>query len=193
MELRDPLELFREWFQRAENAGIRLPETMTLATCTAGGQPSARTVLLKQLDERGFVFFTNLESRKSGELRENPRAALVLHWPVLDRQVRVEGAVARVSDAEAAAYFKTRPRESQLSAWASRQSAPLETRDELEKRVGAARARFTGRRVRLPPHWGGWRVIPACIEFWQGQPGRLHDRLVFVRQQGTWDTYRLYP
>jgi len=189
----DPIELFGIWFEAAHEAGLLMPEAMTLATCTKDGRPSARMVLLKGFDARGFVFFTNYESRKAGELIENPRAALVLHWAVLQRQVRVEGTVAKVSAEESYAYFRTRPRGSRIGAWASRQSTVLEERRQLEERVHAYEEQFGGDDVPLPPFWGGFRVAPQCIEFWQGRTDRLHDRLVFVQNADGWETTRLYP
>ena len=189
----DPLSLFGAWFQQASDTGLHLPEAMTLATCTPSGHPSARMVLLKQFDARGFVFYTNFDSRKSQELSQNPRAALVLHWAVLERQVRIEGTVAKVDPEEAIAYFRTRPRDSRIGAWASIQSTRLPARSILETRVQEVEQRFRDQEVPLPPFWGGWRVMPTRIEFWQGQPDRLHDRLIFVKSGCTWQAHRLYP
>jgi pyridoxamine 5'-phosphate oxidase len=190
---RDPIELFREWFAVASRSGIFLPEAMTVATATPEGAPSARMMLLKGVEAGGFVFFTNYESRKAGELAANPRAALVFHWPVLERQVRVEGNVERLSSGESEAYFRTRPRGSRIGAWASKQSRPLPDRSELEARVREYDARFKGDEVPLPPCWGGLRLVPERIEFWQGRLDRLHDRLRFERQAGGWRAVRLYP
>jgi pyridoxamine 5'-phosphate oxidase len=190
---RDPLELFREWFAAAVAAGIFLPEAMTVATATAGGAPSARMMLLKGVEDGGFVFFTNYESRKAAEIEANPRAALVFHWPVLERQVRVEGTVARLDPAASEAYFRTRPRGSRIGAWASRQSAALADRAELEAQVREHEARFAGGEVPLPPFWGGFRLVPERIEFWQGRLNRLHDRLRFERAGTGWRAVRLYP
>jgi pyridoxamine 5'-phosphate oxidase len=190
---RDPLELFREWFAAAVAAGIFLPEAMTVATATAGGAPSARMMLLKGVEDGGFVFFTNYESRKGAELESNPRAALVFHWAILERQVRVEGTVARLDGAASAAYFRTRPRGSRIGAWASRQSAALADRAELEAQVREHEARFAGGEVPLPPFWGGFRLVPERIEFWQGRLNRLHDRLRFERAGTGWRAVRLYP
>ncbi len=170
-----------------------MPEAMMLATSTSRGHPSARMVLLKQFDPRGFVFFTNFGSRKSKELEDNPRAALVLHWMPLERQVRIEGSARRLSAEESAVYFATRPRNSQIGAWASRQSTVLADKPALEARVRRISQRFAGQLVPVPPFWGGWRVAPARIEFWQGQANRLHDRLVFERTADSWQTHRLYP
>jgi pyridoxamine 5'-phosphate oxidase len=189
----DPIELFRAWFEAANEAGILLPEAVTLATASAAGEPSARMVLLKGADADGFVFFTNYGSRKAHDLDENPRAALCFHWAVLQRQVRVAGTVSRVSAEESAAYFATRGRGSQIGAWASRQSERLGRREELEQRVRDADARFPESDVPLPPFWGGYRLVPSRIEFWQGRADRLHDRLVFSREGGAWRTERLYP
>jgi len=190
---RDPIELFREWFAAARRAGIFLPEAMTVATATPDGVPSARMMLLKGVEAGSFVFFTNYESRKAGELAANPRAALVFHWAVLERQVRVEGTVERLPPGESEVYFRTRPRGSRIGAWASKQSRPLADRAELEARVREHDARFAGGEVPLPPFWGGLRLVPERIEFWQGRLDRLHDRLRFERDGGSWRTVRLYP
>jgi pyridoxamine 5'-phosphate oxidase len=190
---RDPIELFREWFAAASRAGIFLPEAMTVATATPEGAPSARMMLLKGVEAGGFVFFTNYESRKAAELAANSRAALVFHWAVLERQVRVEGKVERLSPVESEVYFRTRPRGSRIGAWASKQSRPLPDRAELEARVREHDARFAGGEVPLPPFWGGFRLVPERIEFWQGRLDRLHDRLRFERERGGWRAVRLYP
>jgi pyridoxamine 5'-phosphate oxidase len=189
----DPLELFREWFDAAREAGVRFPETMTLATATADGAPSARMVLLKGADEDGFVFFTGYESRKAEELAANPHAALVFYWQPLGRQVRVEGPVERVSKEESAEYFATRPRGSQLAAWTSRQSRPLGDRAELERRYADVEREHEGREVPLPPHWGGFRLRPDAIEFWEHRDNRLHDRFRYTRAREGWDAARLWP
>jgi pyridoxamine 5'-phosphate oxidase len=191
----EPMELFQEWYDTAEDSGLFMPEAMTLATCTAEGRPSARMVLLKGSDERGFTFFTNYGSRKAGELDANPHAALVFHWAVLERQVRVEGRVSRVSEEESFEYYRTRPRGSRIGAWASKQSRALPTRQTLEERVREAEARFEGDDIPLPPHWGGYRLVPEVIEFWQGRASRLHDRWVFRREgaEEPWSLTRLYP
>lgn len=189
----DPVAQFRAWFRDAEEAGVQLPETMVLATAGADGAPSARAVLLKGVDERGFAFFTNRESRKGRELAENPRAALVFLWPALGRQVRVEGDVSPVDDAEAEAYFATRPRGSRIGAWASPQSAVLASREELERRVAEADAAHPGHDVPLPPFWGGYRVEPDAVEFWQHRESRLHDRLRYRRLADGWAVERLAP
>ena len=189
----DPIVLFNEWFAKAKQAGLFLPESMTLATATRDGLPSARMMLLKGADQDGFVFYTNFESRKAGELADNPHAALVIHWPTLQRQVRVEGAVERLPTEESSAYFKTRPRGSQIGAWASTQSAPLANREELEQQVEDCERRFAGQDVPLPEFWGGFRVRPHRVEFWQGRINRLHDRLCYTREDGDWKVTRLYP
>lgn len=189
----DPIQLFGQWFAAARKAGILLPEAMTLATASADGAPSARMVLLKDFGEDGFEFYTNLGSRKAEELTANPRAALCFHWGVLQRQVRVEGSVEQLSPESAAAYFRTRPRGSRIGAWASRQSQPLERREMLVRRVREIEKRFDGGEVPLPDFWGGYRLEPQRIEFWQGRADRLHDRLLFQREGEGWNSRRLYP
>jgi len=189
----DPIAFFQRWFADARATGIYLPESMTVATASADGAPAARMMLLKGVDERGFVFYTNYESRKGGELAANPRAALVFHWAVLQRQVRVEGVVERLTEVESAAYFHTRVRGSRIGAWASRQSAELASRDELDRRVREYEERFAGQDVPLPPFWGGFRLTPQVIEFWQGRVNRLHDRVRYTRQPSGWSVIRLYP
>ena len=191
----DPFDLFRDWYDTAESSGLFMPEAMTLATASADGAPSARMVLLKGFDTGGFTFFTNYESRKARELEENPRAALILHWAVLERQVRIEGAVERVSEEESLEYFRTRPRGSRIGAWASAQSRELPDRAILEERVRECQDRFAGGEVPLPPFWGGYRVVPTVMEFWQGRVSRLHDRWVFRREGADtpWTLERLYP
>ena len=190
---RDPIELFSEWFDAAKNSGILLPEAVTLATATPDGTPSARMVLLKEFGDRGFEFYTNFGSRKARDLDRNPKAALLAYWPVLQRQVRIEGTVERISLEEANTYFRTRARGSKLGAWASRQSEELKSADDLRARFERYDAQFEGSEVSLPPFWGGYRVKPECIEFWQGRLNRLHDRLVFCRTESGWETTRLYP
>jgi pyridoxamine 5'-phosphate oxidase len=191
----DPDVQFERWFAEARAAGIHEPEAMALATATPDGTPSARMVLLKGHDERGFAFYTNRESRKGGELLVNPRAALLFHWaPPLHRQVRVEGRVERMSDEDSLTYFATRPRVSRLGAWASPQSRPLGSREELERLVADVERRFAAEEeLPLPPHWGGYRVVPEAFEFWQGRDGRLHDRARYTRDGGAWRRARLAP
>ena len=189
----DPLRQFQAWFEEARDAGMELPETMALATATPDGRPSVRMVLLKGADERGFAFFTNRESRKGSELAANPRAALLLHWWPLGRQVRVEGRVERISDEESKGYFDTRPLPSRLAAWASPQSRPLANRAELERLYAETAARFSDAEVPLPPHWGGYRVVPDRYEFWQHGDDRLHDRIRYERDAATWKRERLAP
>ena len=190
----DPFALFRAWLAEAEAGEPNDPNAMCLATTTPEGFPSARMVLLKGLDSRGFVFFTNRESRKGGELLANPRAALLFHWKSLRRQVRVEGAVEPVAEEESDAYYATRPRLSRLGAWASQQSRPLEGRTELEAALNAAEARFPGDEIPRPPYWGGFRLLPEHFEFWKDMPFRLHDRRLFHAQPGGgWRTEALFP
>ncbi|HEX3864231.1 MAG TPA: pyridoxamine 5'-phosphate oxidase [Stellaceae bacterium] len=189
----EPFTPFGRWFALADKSEP-LAETMMLATATRDGRPSVRAVLLKGVDTRGFVFYTNLESRKGDELHANPRAALCFHWKSLARQVRVEGTVSAASDAEADAYFASRARESRLGAWASDQSRPLAERAELERRLATVEQRYRGLAdVPRPENWSGFRVSPETIEFWQDRPSRLHDRIVFHREGVAWRKQRLYP
>ena len=194
--LLEPFDLFTELLGAAREVGTeRLPEptAFALATVGAGGQPSARILLLKGVDTRGFVFYTNYESRKGEELLAHPRAAMCFHWQPLERQVRVEGQAEQVSADEADAYFASRPRGSQLGAWASRQSQPMEHPGALDERLREVEARFAGGPVPRPPHWSGFRLVPARIEFWHGMPSRLHERLVYSRAGDGWRTDVLYP
>ena len=189
----DPYDLFGRWFADAEASGLLLPESMALATATPDGRPSARMVLLKGVGPDGLRFFTNYDSRKAAELDANPRAALCFHWSVLERQVRVEGRVARLSTEASAAYFATRSRGSQLGAWASKQSHPVADRAALEESVAATEARFEGGEVPLPDFWGGYLLLPDRFEFWQGRANRLHDRLLYVPSGESWEITRLQP
>ena len=189
----DPLDLFRAWYDEARGTEINDPDAMALATADSEGRPSVRMVLLKGYDERGFVFYTNREGRKAGELAVNPQAALLLHWKSLRRQVRIEGAVTPVTDAESDAYFASRGRDSQLGAWASDQSRPLDARGTFERRFEEMQRRFEGQRVSRPPHWGGYRVKPERIEFWLDRAHRLHERRLFVRHGDGWSEGLLYP
>ena len=190
----DPFALFRRWFDQALAAGLPEPNAFTLATSTPDGIPSARTVLLKILDDRGFTFFTNYDSRKGREMAANPRVALVFLWHQLERQVRVEGTVELVTPAESDAYFVNRPLGSRLGAWASAQSAVIPDRAHLERQHAELMAKYPDGNVPRPPHWGGYRVLPAVIEFWQGRPSRLHDRIAFTRRpDGRWRRERLAP
>ncbi|KAF0139168.1 MAG: pyridoxamine 5'-phosphate oxidase [Rhodospirillaceae bacterium] len=189
----DPILRFRQWLEEAEREEINDPNAMSLATATHDGRPSVRIVLLKEVDGRGFVFYTNLESRKGTELLTNARAALCFHWKSLRRQVRVEGVAEQVTAAEADAYFASRPRLSQIGAWASQQSRPLSGLLELERRVAEVAARHGLGAVPRPPYWSGFRVVPEVIEFWHDRPFRLHDRLVYNRRGSDWRTVFLYP
>jgi pyridoxamine 5'-phosphate oxidase len=190
---RDPIKQFQLWFNDAIAAGLPLPEAMTLATATPDGKPSARMVLLKQVDDDGFVFFTNYRSAKAAQLDANPYAALVFYWATLDRQVRVEGSVVRTSAQESCDYFKTRPRESQIGAWASAQSQAIDSRDVLERRAQELEAMYLDREVDCPEYWGGYRLKPERIEFWKSRVGRLHDRILYQRNATGWSINRLAP
>lgn len=192
-QARSPFELFDEWFKAATDKEPNDPNGVALATVGADGMPSLRMVLLKGVDGRGFVFYTNYESRKGQQLLAHPKAALCFHWKSLRRQVRIEGESEQVTPEEADAYFATRARTSQIGAWASQQSRPLTGRFELEKRVAQFTAKFGISAVPRPPHWSGFRVIPRLIEFWEDRPFRLHDRLVYHRDGDGWRTERLYP
>lgn len=190
----DPLRQFEKWFGQALTANLPEPNAMTLATAAADGQPSARVVLLKAFDASGFTFFTNYDSRKGRELTANPRAALLFFWPQMQRQVRIEGTVERIAEVESDAYFHSRPLGSRLGAWASAQSEVIAGREVLEEHMRQLTQRFAGGDMPRPPHWGGYRVCPLAIEFWQGRPDRLHDRLRYQRvQPGGWRLERLSP
>jgi pyridoxamine 5'-phosphate oxidase len=189
----NPIHQFQKWFQEAAGANIADANAMTLATATADGVPSARVVLLKSFDERGFIFYTNYDGAKGKELAENPKAALVFHWKEIERQVRINGNVSKISQEESEKYFHSRPRGSQLSAWASHQSAVIDSRDFLEGKMKEYEKKFKGKEIPLPPYWGGFCVAPTLIEFWQGRPNRLHDRLRYTLKNRMWLVERLSP
>ena len=189
----EPLALFAEWFEEAKYAGIFMPEAMAVATATPDGRPSVRMMLLKGYDQRGFVFYSNYGSRKAEELAANPRASLCLHWSVLERQIRIEGVVSKLDPVESFAYFRSRSRGSRIGAWASNQSSPLESRQQLRHQVREFEEKYRGGDIPLPPYWGGYRVAPDRIEFWQGRVNRLHDRIVFTRESDGWARVRLSP
>ncbi|OUS32258.1 pyridoxamine 5'-phosphate oxidase [Thalassotalea sp. 42_200_T64] len=192
-ESKSPVELFQTWFDDAKKSGILLPEAMSVSSCSANGQPSSRMVLLKSFDANGFVFYTNYGSRKSQELQENDKVALLFHWGVLQRQVRIEGVVKRTSTKQSEQYFHSRDRGSQVGAWASKQSEKLSHPDELKDRVQRYKEQFADKQVPLPEFWGGYRVEPSYIEFWQGRASRLHDRVCFDKQDDGWDIFHLHP
>jgi pyridoxamine 5'-phosphate oxidase len=189
----DPFKQFDTWFTQAMRAGVAEPNAMTLATADASGAPSARIVLLKAYDDRGFMFCTNYDSRKGQELASNPRAALCFHWQLLERQVRLEGKVEKTNRQESEEYFHTRPRGAQLGAWVSRQSQPIASRAALEQMQCDVEQRFENKDVPLPDSWGCYRLMPETVEFWQGRPSRLHDRIAYVRKEKGWELRRLSP
>ena len=191
---RNPFKQFQVWFDQALAAQLPEPNAMTVATVTKSGKPRARVVLLKNFDERGFVFYTNYHSHKGQELADNPQAAIAFWWAELERQVRIEGRVLKVSDRESDEYFHSRPFNSRLGAWASEQSQVIESREVLEQRLQDLKNKYENQDIPRPPHWGGFRVIPTAIEFWQGRPSRLHDRLLYsLLDDGSWQIERLSP
>ena len=190
----DPLTLFSQWFDDATRSGILLPESMSVSSCSKNGQPSSRMVLLKEFDEKGFVFYTNFGSRKSHEFEENSKVAILFHWGVLQRQVRIEGTINKVSSEQSARYFHSRDRGSQIGAWASKQSQKLRYDNELKERDDYYKEKFSGlSEIPLPEFWGGWQVKPHYIEFWQGRANRLHDRICFENQGDAWESFKLHP
>jgi pyridoxamine 5'-phosphate oxidase len=199
----NPIKLFAQWFNDANKSGILLPESMSVSSCNNNGQPSSRMVLLKEFDEQGFVFYTNYASRKSQDLTENHKIALLFHWNVLQRQVRIEGVVEKVKREQSEKYFHSRDRGSQIGAWASKQSSPLASKEALKKSEAYYTDKFSGQEVPLPEFWGGWRIKPHYIEFWQGSANRLHDRICFQREhvenetqkdpQNLWRQFKLNP
>ncbi|RHW77512.1 pyridoxamine 5'-phosphate oxidase [Colwellia sp. RSH04] len=188
-----PFALFQQWFDDANKSGILLPESMSVSTCSSSGQPSSRMVLLKSFDDKGFIFYTNYSSRKSHELTSNDKVALLFHWNVLQRQVRIEGTVEKVSTEESAEYFHSRDRGSQVGAWASKQSQKLTYDNELKDRMKHYSEKFSEGEVPHPEFWGGWRVKPHFIEFWQGRANRLHDRVCFEKAENNWLQHKLHP
>jgi pyridoxamine 5'-phosphate oxidase len=193
MRAQHPYRLFRKWFADAASAGTKLPEAMALATASRTGAPSVRMVLNRGLDRRGFAFFTNYHSRKAAELGANPRAAIVFYWPLLERQVRAQGRVQKLTRAESDRYFQRRPRESRLSAWISPQSEEIPDRAFLQEAYARAEKRYAGKRIPRPPFWGGYRLVPDEIEFWEGRPHRLHDRVCYRKTAGGWRAVTLAP
>jgi pyridoxamine 5'-phosphate oxidase len=190
---KNPFVQFSKWYSEHLEAGIAIPETVSLGTASASGRVSVRTVLIKGYDEKGFVFFTNYNSKKGVQLSENHSAALLFYWPESGRQVRIEGSTEKVSDKESASYFSTRPRESQISAWASEQSSIIPDRNYLEKRYDFYTAKYENKEVVKPPHWGGFRIIPDLFEFWSDGEFRLHDRIIYAREKNGWVMNRLAP
>lgn len=189
----NPMEQFQVWLQAAIDSEVPEPNAMTIATCTANGKPSARVVLLKEINKNGFVFFTNYLSRKGRELLENPFAAIVFDWHSIERQIRVEGRVEKLSALDSDVYFNERPREAQIGAWTSPQSKILGSREELEQLQASFEKKFNDRKIFRPSYWGGFILLPTTIEFWQGRPGRLHDRIVYHRTEEGWTLHRLAP
>lgn len=190
----DPLDLFQQWYKEAMNSGLHEPTAVSIATVDSNGQPWQRFVLLKLYDEKGFVFFTNYESRKAGHISNNAKVSLLFPWHPLGRQVSITGTASKISSAESLAYFVTRPRGSQLGAWASGQSSMISSRSVLEKAVESMKQKFENNEVPLPPFWGGYRIVPATMEFWQARDSRLHDRFLFSQDDsGTWTAERLSP
>jgi pyridoxamine 5'-phosphate oxidase len=191
--LPDPIDQFKSWYREAESAGVQEPNTMTLATVDAQGQPTIRVVLMKEITPEGLVFYSNFKSRKGREMERHPRAALNFYWQLMERQVRLDGMISKVPDSKSDEYFRTRPRGSQLGAWVSEQSKIIPSRDYLEEQLKIYKSRFEGQDIPRPVHWGGYLLMPSRVEFWQGGEDRLHDRIQYTKQQGVWDRCRLAP
>jgi pyridoxamine 5'-phosphate oxidase len=191
--LDDPMAQFKQWYREAESAGVPEPNTMTLATVSQQGQPTIRVVLLKEITPNGLIFFTNFKSRKGREMEQHPKAALNFYWQLMERQVRVDGSISKVSDSKSDEYFSTRPRGSQLGAWVSEQSKTIPSRDYLEEQLKQFQARFEDKDIPRPPHWGGYLLTPEQVEFWQGGEDRLHDRIQYTMNQDLWERCRLAP
>ncbi len=191
--LMDPIKQFRHWFKEAELAGVKEPNTMTLATVNKQGQPTIRVMLMKEITDQGLVFYTNFKSRKGREIDEHPKVALNFYWQDLERQVRFDGALTKIPDEESNQYFHTRPRGSQLGAWISQQSEVISSREYLEEQLKVCESRYQGQDIPRPPHWGGYHLMPTRVEFWQGGPHRLHDRIQYSLSDEKWDLLRLAP
>ncbi len=191
--LADPMDQFKKWFRESESAGVPEPNTMTLATVNSQGQPTIRVVLMKEITDKGLIFYSNFKSRKGREIEHHPQAAINFYWQLMERQVRLEGSIAKVPDQQADEYFRTRPRGSQLGAWVSQQSKVIPSREFLEEQLESYKAKFHNEEIPRPPHWGGYQLTPIRVEFWQGGEDRLHDRIQYTFQQDLWERCRLAP